>query len=198
MDEYELAIKPPARDVMGLVLPTIGAVAQVDGVPGMVLLDASGAPVAEVREFFASMLASGASVSSLRSYGLALLRWWRFLAAVDVTWERASRVEARDFVLWMRMVGPATRPGGYAPATINHALAVVKTFYADRAIARQGPVVNPIPDAAHRHGRRVQAHHNPMQPFTPGRRAPLRQKLPERLPRSLPDRVFDALFASLG
>jgi len=106
------------------------------------------------------MLASGASVSSLRSYGLALLRWWRFLAAVDVTWQRASRVEARDFVLWMRMVGPTSRQGGYAPATINHAPAVVKMFYADRASAGQGPVVNPIPDAVHRLGRRVQAHHN--------------------------------------
>lgn len=115
MDEYELAIESATRDVTGLVLPRIGAVVQVEGVPGTALLDASGAPVAEVSDFFASMLASGASVSSLRSYGLALLRWWRFLAAVDVTWQRASRVEARDFVLWMRMVGPADRQGGYAP-----------------------------------------------------------------------------------
>ncbi len=197
MDEYGLGIGAATRDVSGLVLPIIGGVAQVEGVPGTVLLDASGAPVAEVSDFFASMLASGASVSSLRSYGLALLRWWRFLAAVEVPWQRASRVEARDFVLWMRMVGPADRAAGYAPATINHALAVVKMFYADRAVAGQGPVVNPIPDAVHRSGRRVQAHHNPMQAFTPGRRAPLRQKLPERLPRSLPDRVFDALFATL-
>jgi integrase len=198
MDEYEVSVEPSARDVKRLVLPRVGAVAQVDGVPGTVLLDAAGAPVPQVSEFFASMLASGASVSSLRSYGLALLRWWRFLAAVDVPWERASRVEARDFVLWMRMVGPANGRAGYAPATINHALAVVKTFYLDRAAAGQGPVVNPIPEAGHRQGRWVQAHHNPMQPFAPGRRAPLRQKLPERVPRSLPDGVFDALFAALG
>jgi len=163
-----------------------------------VLLDASGMPVAEVSEFFRTMLASGSSVSSLRSYALALLRWWRFLAAVDVPWERASRVEARDFVLWMRLVGPAGRSAGYAPATINHALAVVKMFYADRLAAGEGPLVNPVPDAAHRDGRRVQAHHNPMHPFTPGVRAPLRQKLPERLPRSLPDHLFDALFAVMG
>ncbi len=198
MDEYQRADERVTRDVTGLVLPGVGAVVQVEGVPGTVLLDASGVPVTEVSDFFASRLASGASVSSLRSYGLALLRWWRFLAAVDVTWQRASRVEARDFVLWMRMVGPAPRPGGYAPATINHALAVIKMFYADRAAAGQGPVLNPVPDALDRLGRRVQAHHNPMHAFTPGRRAPLRQKLPERLPRSLPDRVFDALFATLG
>lgn len=198
MDEYELEIERATRDVTGLVLPSIGAVVQVEGVPGTALVDGSGVPVVEVSDFFASMLASGASVSSLRSYGLALLRWWRFLAAVEVTWQRASRVEARDFVLWMRMVGPASRQGGYAAATINHALAVVKMFYADRAAAGQGPVVNPIPDAVHRLGRSVQAHHNPMQAFTPGRRAPLRQRLPERLPRSLPDGLFDVLFAALG
>lgn len=184
-----------ARDVTVLVVPTVGAVARAEGIPSTVLLDASGAPVVEVSEFFASMLASGASVSSLRSYGLALLRWWRFLAAVDTPWQRATRTEARDFVLWMRVIGPVGRQGGYAPATINHALAVIKMFYADRAAAGQGPVVSPIPDAEHRAGRRVQAHPNPMQPLSPGGRAPLRQKMPERLPRSLPDRLFDALFA---
>ena len=186
------------REVTRLVIPSIGQVAQIEESPGTVLLDASGVPVAEVSEFFRTMLASGASVSSLRSYALALLRWWRFLAAIEVPWQRAGRIEARDFVLWMRLVGPAGRTTAYAPATINHALAVVKMFYADRMSAGQGPLINPIPDAAHRDGRRVRAHHNPMHPFAPGVRAPLRQKLPERLPRSLPDHLFDALFAAMG
>ncbi|MGD9961935.1 tyrosine-type recombinase/integrase [Nocardioides sp.] len=166
-------------------------------VPGTVLLDATGVPVEEVSEFFATMLACGASFSSLRSYGMALLRWWRFLAAIDVPWQRASRIEARDFVLWMRLVGPGGRPGGYAPATINHALAVVKMFYADRLRAGDGPLLNPVPSADHRAGRRSQAHHNPLQPFASGPRAAFRQKMPERIPRHLPDRLFDELFATL-
>jgi integrase len=33
-----------------------------------------------------------------------LLRWWRFLAAVDVAWSRATPVEGRDFSLWIRKV----------------------------------------------------------------------------------------------
>ena len=185
------------RDVTGLVVPAIGAVANIEAAPGTVLLDATGEPVEEVSEFFAMMLACGASFSSLRSYGMALLRWWRFLAAIDVPWQRASRIEARDFVLWMRLVGPAGRRGGYAPATINHALAVVKMFYADRLSAGDGPLLNPVPDADHRAGRRSQAHHNPMQPFAPGPRAPFRQKMPERIPRHLPDQLFDELFATL-
>lgn len=187
-----------AREVTRLVIPAVGRIAQIEESPGTVLLDASGTPVAEVSEFFRTMLASGLSVSSLRSYGLALLRWWRFLAAIGVPWQRAGRIEARDFVLWMRLVGPAGRSSGYAPATINHALAVVKMFYADRAALGEGPLLNPVPDAAGRDGRRSQAHHNPMHTFAPGARAPLRQKLPERVPRSLPDRLFDELFAVMG
>ena len=185
------------RDVTGLVVPTVGAVARIEAAPGTVLLDAAGEPIEEVSEFFATMLACGASFSSLRSYGMALLRWWRFLAAIGVPWQRASRIEARDFVLWMRLVGPAGRQPGYAPATINHALAVIKMFYADRIGTGDGPLINPVPDADHRLGRRTQAHHNPMQPFALGPRAPLRQKMPERIPRHLPDRVFDELFATL-
>jgi hypothetical protein len=73
MDEYELAQSPVIRDVSRLVVPSVGRVAQVEGSPGTALLDASGVPVAEVSDFFSTMLASGASASSLRSYGLALL-----------------------------------------------------------------------------------------------------------------------------
>ena len=73
----------------------------------------------------------------------------------------------------------------------------MKAVYADRLAAGRGPVVNPVPEAAHRDGRRVQAHHNPMQPFAPGPRAPLRQKVPERVPRSIPDGLFDALFTAV-
>jgi integrase len=68
-------------------------------------------------------------------------------------------------------------------------------FYADRISAGDGPMVNPVPDAAHRAGRKIQAHHNPMDAYRPGRRAQLRQKGPDRVPRSLPDHLFDALFA---
>jgi site-specific recombinase XerD len=187
-----------SRDVTVFEVVAAGRVVVPDGdLARTVLLDAAGEPVAEVSDFLASMLASGASVGSLRSYAMDLLRWRRFLAAVDVSWQRAGRVEARDFVLWMRLVGPPGRAGGYAPATINHALAVVKTFYEDRQRAGDGPLVNPVPSAGHRAGRRVEAHHNPMEPFRARRRAPLRQKQPVLVARYLPDEKFDALFAEM-
>ena len=200
MDEVQGNARVPVREMTRLVVPAVGRIASTQATPGTVLLDAAGEPVADVSEFLRSLLASGASAGSVRSYALAMLRWWRFLAAVEVSWDLASRVEARDFVLWMRLVPPggprrAHLYPGYAPATINHGLAVVKMFYLDRMSAGRGPVINPIPDAGHRDGRRVGAHHNPLQEFTPGRRAPLRQKTPALLPRSLPDHLFDALFA---
>ena len=187
-----------SRDVTAIEVMAVGQVVVPDGDPvGVALLDAAGEPVPEVADFFASMLASGSSPGSLRSYAMDLLRWWRFLAAIGVPWQQAGSGEARDFVLWMRLVGPSGRARGYAPATINHALAVIKMFYEDRIRAGEGPVVNPVPPAEHRNGRRVQAHHNPMQPFAPGRRAPLRQKQPDRIPRALSDGKFDDLFAAM-
>jgi len=191
------------RDVGALVVEPLGEVREVTTAVGVVLVDGDGSEVVAASEFLASLLAGGASRSSPRSYALALLRWWRFLAAVGVDWQRASRVEARDFVLWMR--GPAKRgPGGravlsaYAPATINHNLAVVRSFYEDRMAAGEGPIINPVPESRGRHGQRPGAHHNPLDPPERRLRAPLRQKTPGRIPRGLPDRVFDQLFAAMG
>ena len=200
----------PSRDVAGLAVATVGGVALRDGLPGTVVLDAAGEPVEEISDFLCSLLAGGASAGSVRSYAMALLRWWRFLAAIEVPWDRATRVETRDFVLWMRFTpkngtgrGSArstSGPGsGYAPATINHNLAVLRSFYADRLTTGVSALlVNPVPDGGGRVGGRGHAHHNPMQPQARGRRGPLRQKMPQRLPRSLPDHLFDALFAVMG
>ena len=191
------------RDVNVVVVASLGRVVHDPATPEVAVLDAAGLAVPEIGDFLASMLAGGASPRSARSYALALLRWWRFLAAIEVDWNRAGRVEVRDFVLWMRFVARPTSSisgdtAGYAPATINHNLAVLKSFYGDRIKSGRGPLVNPVPDAEHRWGRRSSAHHDPMQSHDSGRRAPLRQKVPDRIPRALPDRLFDALFAVAG
>ncbi len=56
-----------------------------------------------VAVFLRDLLASGKSAATLRSYAVDLLRWWRFLDAVDVAWDRAARAEARDFSCWIQL-----------------------------------------------------------------------------------------------
>src|SRR6266516_2827480 len=99
MDEHETI---PQRDVAGLVR-RVGAVRPADDpvLPWMVV-DGTGEPVESVSDFLRNLLACGNSPASCRSYGYDLLRWFRFLAAVDVRWQRAQRTEVRDFVLWLR------------------------------------------------------------------------------------------------
>ena len=57
--------------------------------------------------FLRDLQAMGRSAATLRSYGMDLLRWWRFLDAVGVGWDRASRLEARDFSCWIGLVEDA-------------------------------------------------------------------------------------------
>jgi integrase len=49
-----------------------------------------------------------------------LLRWFRFLHAVQIRWDQATRAEARDFLCWIQLAGKPSRPhwrypGGGAP-----------------------------------------------------------------------------------
>ncbi|WP_255284056.1 tyrosine-type recombinase/integrase [Nocardia ignorata] len=86
---------------------------------------------------------------------------------------------------------------GYAPRTINHQLTVLSEFYNFAIDSDLGPLANPVPQRHGRGGARAHAHHNPMQPFVRGRRAPYRQKVPQRLPRAIADHAIDNLFAAL-
>jgi hypothetical protein len=72
----------------------------------------AGEIVEPVSVFLRDLLASGKSESTLRSYSVDLLRWWRFLDAVDVRWDRASRAEAG-----FQLLDPADRQA--APADVQ-------------------------------------------------------------------------------
>ena len=41
---------------------------------------------------------------------MALLRWFRFLGAIGVTWQQATRVEAREFSRWVAVAAKPVRP----------------------------------------------------------------------------------------
>ncbi|WP_231976519.1 tyrosine-type recombinase/integrase [Streptomyces sp. 3214.6] len=203
------------RDVRSLRVRQIGRLVAVADAPiPYQLLDVDGGQVRPVTDYFRELTASDYSPHSLRSYGLALLRWLRFLDAVDTPWDKATRTDVTDFVLWMR---EATKPGRpnrkagqtnpvtakrylsrkYAPATIDHNLAVLREFYDHHLSTGAGPLVNPVPAVRTVDGGRVNAHHNPMETFRWHRRAPLRQRRPQQTPRNIPDRLFNQVFAAL-
>jgi integrase len=199
-------------------VPVLGSViATEDPSLPFQVTDAAGDLIGPVGDYLRELVANDCSPLTCRSYAYDLLRWFRLLGALGVGWERAGREEVRAMVVWLRAaenpqrrrgdgtsgaagsVNPRTgKPrlaGGYAPATINHALSVVAGFYDFQLGQGRGPAVNPVP--AQGPGVRRFAHHNPLEPFRPGRRAAYRQKQETHPPRSIPDALFDELFATL-
>lgn len=75
-------------------------------------------------------------------------------------------------------------------------MAVLSAFYDYHAQTGLGPVLSPVPPPS-RGGRRLNAHHNQLEPFRQHRRAAYRQKQPDLPPRPVPDEVLDDLFARL-
>src|SRR5258708_9980003 len=166
-----------------------------------------------VSVFLRDLLVSGKSAATLRSYAVERLRWWRFLDAVDVAWDGASRAEARDFSCWIQLTVrqqlQTTRPraarwssrspgapnpvtgkpasgDGYAPSTVAHSETVLRRFYDFCRDAGTGPVLNPFPLDASRRGRRAHAHRNPMDGWKPERTGRYRPSVPRRGPPANP------------
>jgi hypothetical protein len=93
----------PSRDLAELVVPRAGRlVVTGDRYLPYRMLGLDGMTVEPVTGFFRDLLAAGRSVSTVRSYGMDLLRWFRFLWATGVAWDRATRADARDFSRWLR------------------------------------------------------------------------------------------------
>ncbi len=152
---------------------------------------------------------------TVRSYGMDLSRWFRFLWAegVDVVWDRATRVEARDFSRWMQVAGKRPRPhwrasagGGsldrahgqaFAPAVRAHCETVLRSFYEFHRDAGTGPIINPFPLDRSRRAGRAHAHRNPMEKQGDERSGLYRPRVPGRIPRSISDSEFNEIFARL-
>jgi site-specific recombinase XerD len=176
------------------------------------LVDADGASVQPVAAFFADLQAAGRSSATLRSYGLDLLRWFRFLWAAGIGWDRATFIEAREFSRWLLVAGKPARPhwrrpnepatptaggGTYAPSVRAHSETVLRGFYDFHREAGTGPILNPFPLDRSRRGGRAHEHHNPMEPVRHERSGRYRPRLPARIPRAVSDEEFNEIFARL-
>ena len=198
----------PSRDLAALAVPRAGRlIATGDRYEPYRLVDADGVVVAGATAYFRDLLASGRAESTVRSYGMDLLRWFRFLwSGTGVPWDRATRIEARDFCRWLQIAGKQPRPhwrvqpppgGAYAPSVRAHSETVLRAFYEFHLGAGSGPVINPFPLDRSRRGGRTHAHHNPMEPHRNERTGLYRPRVPSRIPRSVPDSEFNEIFASL-
>ena len=78
------------------------------------LVDARGVVVGPVAVYLRELQACGRPAATQRSYGMDLLRWFRFLWAAGIGWDQATRAEARDFCRWIQL---AAKPAPGAPRT---------------------------------------------------------------------------------
>jgi hypothetical protein len=203
----------PAADLAGLVVPLAGRlVATGDRWEPYQLLDSGGVPVEAARLYFGHLQAAGRPEPTVRSYGLDLLRWFRFLWAAGVCWDQATRAEARDFCRWLVVAGKPVRPHwreqrpgpdvpgpvsgqAYAPSVRAHCETVLRSFYDFHVEAGTGPLVNPFPLDRSRRSGRAHAHHNPMEPY---RREQVRQARRRSRPASAPGYRRESLDVLFG
>jgi site-specific recombinase XerD len=208
------------RDLSTLVVLRTGAVeACSDLWEPIRMVDGAGDAVTAVAAFLKDLQASGRSVATQRSYAMDLLRWFRFIWAVEAPWDQATRIEARDFCRWLASAdkarrvpaaGPSVsnapnpvtgkiRPGRtYAATTRAHSETVLRVFYDFHRDVGTGPMVNPFPLLRDRRGGRPNAHHNPMEPYRNDRVGLYRPRVAQRVPRCIPDALFNRVFAELG
>jgi len=174
------------RDLSGLVVSRAGRLECTgDEREPYRLVGADGRVAEPVMVFLRDLRASGKSVATLRSYAMDLLRWWRFLDAVGVGWDRASRAEARDFSCWIQLTAKqrlqTSRPkaarwssraagapnpvtgkpaagDGHGPATVAHSETVLRRFYDFHRDAGTGRVDPALAGVAIRHQRRARQH----------------------------------------
>jgi integrase len=201
------------RELAALAVPAVGSLVETGGPwEPYRLIDPAGAPVEAVTSYFRDLQAAGRAEATVRSYGMDLLRWFRFLWAVEVPWDRATRVEARDFCRWLLIAGKPvrshwrSRPATSAPTSTRtpyaasvraHSETVLRNFYDFHRDSGTGPILNPFPLDRSRRGGRANAHHNPMEPHRNERAGLYRPRVPKRIPRSIPDEEFNEIFARL-
>lgn len=156
------------RDIGSIRLPRWGRVVSAEGVVPWLVVDDGGVPVEPIRRYLSDFVARDTSTGSVRGYAYALMRWWRWLRAVDVAWDKATPAEVRDLVLWLKQarkhnqrrprstsvatvgtVNPVTRKrylgDQYEPRTIRHSNAVIRAFYEYWIEdVGAGPLINPV------------------------------------------------------
>lgn len=196
---------------------------EVDGPVAFAVVDLDGRPVSEVGAFLRDLGERGRSAYTQRAYALGLADFFGWLGARGLALDAVDRSVVSAYVADFRAgakggatrvdvarigrVDGRTRKPAPAlerqPATVNHRLAVLASFFA-YVIARDrergaGPWLgaeNPVPRA----GGGMEGSHGMPGRDAPrrGRRGELRQRVPRRLPRHLEPGLAEELIEAAG
>ncbi|MFD8378311.1 site-specific integrase [Streptomyces sp. NPDC059679] len=100
----------PGRDLRDFVLLELGRLLETgDPWEPFRVLDPVGRPVEPTVLYLKELMARDSSPLTPRSYGMDLLRWFRFLWVLGIEWDRATWEDARDFMLWMKVADKPVR-----------------------------------------------------------------------------------------
>jgi site-specific recombinase XerC len=98
-------------DMASLVVPLAGFLqATADPWDPYRLVDPSGEVVGPVAVYLRDLQAAGRTAATQRSYGMDLLRWFRFCWAIGAPWDQVTRSEARDFCRWIQIAAKPVSP----------------------------------------------------------------------------------------
>ncbi|MFD1211157.1 tyrosine-type recombinase/integrase [Arthrobacter sp. GCM10027362] len=200
-----------------LNLPDVGKVVQPsNGIPPWDLVLPDSEATSACRSFLRDVHSRLADLT-VRSYALDLQRWFRFLFAIRVEWDKATPLEVTDFFIWMKhakksngnqnkrkrdprisrnaITGKRYLDDSFSQSTISRNETVLFLFYEFQR--RNGAVLNNPVNRGRSDGGRANAHRNPLQ----GRKRKSSNRHgngTKRLPRSMPDDLFDEFFQALG
>ena len=177
-------------DLTQLAVPQVGSILDRGSLPALPSSRRGGAPIG-CRAYFAELIACGRPATTQRSYGMDLLRWFRFLSSVGVAWEKATVLGAGLLPLagdgpepsrphWRRprtcrrggqpsapnaLTGKRPPRAGLRPGDRRPRRSVLRAFYDFHLEVGTGPMVNPFPLVRGARRGRADAHHNPLEPF---------------------------------
>jgi integrase/recombinase XerD len=183
------------------------------GEPRVRLVDAAGAPVAEVDGFLRLLAVRAYSPNTVRAYAHDLQKLFLFLEETGLAVAEFTPARALEFLQWLRLVsssrraqrlelGVATGEGRVLSAkTCNRVMAAVSSFYefliaSEAYSGRDNPIVKVADQAAARVPGRYRPPLDNAAKQRPVRRV-LRVKTVEALPRPMGAEVYGALLGRL-
>lgn len=164
------------------------AVVKLSGLVPFGVVDAEGNKQPDVAEYLYSLTLNGRSAYTVRSYALGLAHFHSWIRANGMTLLATSPSDISSYIASYRAA--PTAPG---PATTNHRLTVVSSYYCFLIRSRSNDAAwaskrNPVP-VAERDDRSI-----PMRARPRRTRADLRQRIPRRVHRQLGPAEIAALF----